>query len=363
MHQEEKKTPDKEVALIVIHGMGNMDKKKFEKSCKTLEERLEKKIGKELWSKVFFDGIYYHDILQENQDMVFCRTKKHIHCSWIRKFLLSHFSDAAATEHKKVPDTSPYYCIQDRIREMMDKAFVAAGEKEIPVILLAQSLGAQIMSNYIWDASAPEKVCAGIWAPCVKKEDRSAEEDQNGKDRNGKVALCSCSSQNLFRRMFTLRRLYTTGCNIPIFVGGHSEIKAIEPPTSDFKWLNFYNRYDVLGWPLEPVSKSYKKLVKDVPLKDWSFIGEVLLPGILLLIGAFLWALKKVFGKLLPTDMMSESSIRISSLLERAYCHTRYWHESKVINELTEFVKDLDYQQRADPNCSAPPVPTNKSFR
>jgi hypothetical protein len=63
----------------------------------------------------------------------------------------------------------------------------------------------------------------------------------------------------------TLVRLLTTGCNIPIFVAAHKElhIRAIDRPNDQFEWLNLYDRDDVLGWPLRPLSGGYERLVED----------------------------------------------------------------------------------------------------
>ncbi|MGR9101277.1 MAG: hypothetical protein ACU826_11990 [Gammaproteobacteria bacterium] len=65
--------------------------------------------------------------------------------------------------------------------------------------------------------------------------------------------------------MKSLQRLYTTGCNIPIYVSGIKKIVAINPPSPNFKWQNFIDVDDVLGWPLKP-SPSYDHLVIDIPV-------------------------------------------------------------------------------------------------
>ena len=74
------------------------------------------------------------------------------------------------------------------------------------------------------------------------------------------------SPKDNFRRMKSLQRLYTTGCNIPIFVAGHKKIEALKPPPPSFKWYNFFDENDVLGWPLKPLSSSYDQLVEDIPI-------------------------------------------------------------------------------------------------
>jgi hypothetical protein len=75
------------------------------------------------------------------------------------------------------------------------------------VILVAQSLGCHVISNYIWDAQHAGSVVAGIW--------KAPEDDLTSME------------QSDFRKLKTLKRLYITGCNIPIFVAGHRPILPI----------------------------------------------------------------------------------------------------------------------------------------
>lgn len=45
----------------------------------------------------------------------------------------------------------------------------------------------------------------------------------------------------------------TTGCNIPLVVSGLTTVVPIDRPNEQFRWLNFYDKDDPLGWPLEPL--------------------------------------------------------------------------------------------------------------
>ena len=84
-----------------------------------------------------------------------------------------------------------------------------------------------------------------------------------------------------FRRLKTLRYLFTSGCNIPIFIAGRPENK-IKPVTVgargwNFRWENYYDPDDVLGWPLHPINAAYRSAVavdKAInvggPLSSWT---------------------------------------------------------------------------------------------
>nr|VFK13338.1 MAG: hypothetical protein BECKLPF1236A_GA0070988_1008613 [Candidatus Kentron sp. LPFa]VFK35445.1 MAG: hypothetical protein BECKLPF1236C_GA0070990_103754 [Candidatus Kentron sp. LPFa] len=232
-----------------------MNKKDYKKSCHALEKRLRKRVENNVWDKILFKNLYYHDILQGNQQDVFERMRSQIDWMRLRKFLLFGFSDAGSLEHKKHLPNSPYLNTQKMILKSMDEVFDEAGK--VPVIILAQSLGAQVISNYIWDASrSGGKAFAGVWVSPQEGVDPDRDE---------------------FRRMRTVEHLYTTGCNIPIFVAGHKVIEPIKPPTNSFEWYNFFDEDDVLGWPLRPLSKSYANIVKDIPINaGGGIIGTVL---------------------------------------------------------------------------------------
>jgi hypothetical protein len=131
-----------------------------------------------------------------------------------------------------------YIEVQKEIMQALDKLYVELGNNDKPVIIIAQSLGCQVISNYIWDA----KHDSGIF---------------NGLEPDASAQLKS------FRRLNSCVHLLTTGCNIPMFVAGLNPIEAIQKPNNEFTWFNYYDRDDVLGWPLSPLSDSYGALVKD----------------------------------------------------------------------------------------------------
>lgn len=58
-------------------------------------------------------------------------------------------------------------------------------------------------------------------------------------------------------RLKTLRRLFTTGCNIPLFIAGLDERESFAKPNAEFQWDNYYDADDVLGWPLRQLGPSF----------------------------------------------------------------------------------------------------------
>lgn len=273
----------KTIALVTIHGMGDTERDYYTE----FYDEIKKSLGKTAWDKVIFKHLYYQDILQGNQEAIFNRMRDQIDWMKLRKFLLYGFSDAASLEYKKGAIDSPYFLTQKMIMQSMDEIFDDSGQKEIPVIILAQSLGCQVISSYIWDAEPGRQAVDGIWSV-----------HQNDGIANG-------SPKDNFRRMRSLQRLYTTGCNIPIFVSGHKKIEAISPPVPSFKWHNFFDEDDVLGWPLKPLSPSYDKLVEDISINAG--------------------------GGVIGTIVKSWNP----------FSHGQYWTDSEVVGHISSAIKQL----------------------
>lgn len=233
-----------ELVILPVHGMGDTQA--------GFAGKLQKAVGRRLApaqrAQVHWQPVFYQGVLQPNQRRMMQRMKTQADIDWIRlrRFLLSGFSDAATMESKPHLPNSVYHRVQAIILQALDDAWDAAGGRAVPVIVVAQSLGGQVISNYLWDAQA-RAPRAGVF-----RRDRA--------DRVGGRA-----AQDRFRRLKSLRFLFTTGCNIPIFVAG-LEADQIRPVIVagrgwNFRWENFYDPDDVLGWPLRPINAAYRQAV------------------------------------------------------------------------------------------------------
>jgi hypothetical protein len=236
----------KDLPLLTVHGMGETDASYW----RGLHQSLSKIVKPAAWNRIQFQPIYYQDIVQENQYDVWTRMLLEHKLDWqlLRRFMLFAFSDAATLEHHSDHPKSPYVKAQRSIRQTLRKGLEALSSPSAPVVIVAQSLGCQVISNYIWDSQRD----AGIWQH-EPLPDLSAAEEK-------------------FLRCDTLRLMLTTGCNIPFFVSGLDEIKPIEKRRSDFRWYNYFDKDDILGWPLRPLSPEYRKIVtEDVQINSGGF--------------------------------------------------------------------------------------------
>ncbi len=241
----------KEAALITIHGMGRTEPN-YEQDFK---REIRRRLGSR-WSRLHFGKVYYQGILQPNEDRVWNLLAGRLSWDPLRKFLLFGFADAAGLETQKQKPDSVYTQAQVTIAKALFNARTALGGDK-PVVILAQSLGGQVLSNYLWDAQHhqlnPGSVNIGIWRDPQQFAQQIAGQNTLTADALRFVAGSS------------LRYLYTTGCNIPIFVAAHAgpQIIPIDKPQPNFEWHNYYDKDDVLGWPLGDLSPECRQLVTD----------------------------------------------------------------------------------------------------
>ena len=253
-----------EVALITVHGMGETP----EDYADGLMERLRGRLGV-VAGQVVMRSAYYQKILQDNQVEVWRKMQGRAPLRYadLRKFVLFGFGDAAGLENRKDISGSVYELAQGEIaRTLLSAHAVRPG---MPVVFVAQSLGCQVLSSYIYDAQkalSGRPVGAGIWRNIDAWAETSFQRPLT-------------ASEKTFLAGGTCAGLVTTGCNIPVFVAAHREmhIIPIAPPTPLFKWINFYDPDDVLGWPLQPLSSGYRALVEDRAINASSGVASLLL--------------------------------------------------------------------------------------
>lgn len=230
------------IGILTIHGMGRHGPD-FDRG---LRERLCRRFDQGTRNDVIFQEVFFQDVLQANETRVWAAMA--LASGWFprpwrklwgkaREFFLFGFSDAASYQNRPAEGGSAYKKIHIKVRDSLDRLAAALGDHQAPVVIISHSLGCHVISNYIWDAQHNEH----IWSATNQPTD--------------------------FQKLGTAAYFFTAGCNIPIFVSGLDQIEAIRPPNGHFRWINYYDKDDILGWPLEPLSSSYKQLVEDVALR------------------------------------------------------------------------------------------------
>ena len=235
----------KKLAIIPVHGMGETQDDYHEDLMDGLIDR----IGLVDWTKhIHYDPVFYQDTLQGNQSKIWQEMNEYVlESTRLRRLMLFGFSDAGTLEYSAHHGQEEYIAVQQRIYDSFARSFAAGGNTMIPVIVIAQSLGCQVMSNYIWDSQHKK----GLF--------KTTGNGQSNADK--------------FTRLATCRHFVTTGCNIPMFVAGLKDIQCFKKPNPQFQWDNYFDSDDFLGWPISPLSKSHRDLgVRDHHINAGGFI-------------------------------------------------------------------------------------------
>lgn len=164
----------------------------------------------------------------------------------LRKFVMYAFGDAMTFERDRDRKDSTYKQVHRYLRDEFKKINAILDENPgSRLAIVAGSLGAHVLSTYIWDADHN----LGIF------EEHHADRSEN---------------------LRNLDYLATIGCNIPLFVSGYDpkQIFAFDKRNIHFEWDNFYDKDDVLGWPLRQLSPSYRMLVNDIEVNTGLYIGS-----------------------------------------------------------------------------------------
>lgn len=287
------------VALITVHGMGVTPPDYAD----PLKEKLKNALGA-LYPELTIRPVYYQDLLQDNEAAVWNRVEAQgkVHYDDLRKFLLFGFGDAAGLEANKDDIDSVYEMAQQEIARALLDVYKQCGS-DCHVVFVSQSLGCQVLSNFIYDgqkAKTGGAVSAGIWRDLAHTK-----LVLGGLDKP--AMLAAMPAILAFLRAETCMAWVTTGCNIPIFAAAHKNIQPILRPNGSptFKWLNLYDPDDVLGWPLQPLSPGYGELVEDRAINS----GQ----------GAVDWILRSW----------------------NPLSHTTYWTDNDVVKPLADLLRGL----------------------
>jgi len=236
------------LVLLALHGMGDTD----EHYSQALQEGLSERLG-ELWREVAVQPVWYSPVFQGNENALWGamagEPANDLDSTLLRKLFLFGFADAAAFERSAHAEPATYRAVQRLIHDALVTGFRRCGNlPSTPVIVIAQSLGGQVISSYLWDA-------------------------QQGKHWFSDLPA-STPDQDAFVRLRSLRHLVTTGCNIPIFTAGLSRRVNFNRENPELSWHNFYDADDVLGWPLrqlDSVGNTYD-WITDRPISAGNFL-------------------------------------------------------------------------------------------
>ena len=239
---------EKKLAVIVLHGIGtysgggNLDQASFDTDLRdALKRRLGATFDRVVWQRV----VWSDEALEKRQADLIARRGIPGYWPWrqVFDFVSSFLSDASAytlpptlPDQRRQQDGEPreeryaYYRVQELVREKLAllEERLGADAATTPVFAIAHSMGCHVLSCYKWDAEhSPGRIPGGDLSP--------------------------------FQALGNLAGLAYVGCNLPLLTVNipKRELLPIRLPLkpdvlggADSVWLNFWEKNDLLGYPL-----------------------------------------------------------------------------------------------------------------
>ena len=236
----------KKIGVLVVHGIGQQTDGFAEQLIAAVRDRL----GRDAES-VEFEPALWANVLERDEAKLLedLRAKNTLDFVGLRRFVVSFLGDAVA--YQRVPEGQQKTDIYGTIHGIIARHMFVLRERlgtDAPLVVVAHSLGCHIISNYIWDLQHPNK--ASAVAPATR-----------------------------FERAETLAGMFTLGCNIALFSLAYNRMLPITFPSNTVAqsfpgrsaaeieqatcWLNMFDRDDILGYPLKPLSPEYAATVTE----------------------------------------------------------------------------------------------------
>ncbi|MBO9129116.1 chemotaxis protein [Bacillus sp. 165] len=234
----------KPIAIAIIHGIGHdrnfIDKKKTRELIEKYFKQKIKPYTDDPSSQIFTEFVNWENVFQPREDKLFEKAvlQKGLDYSKLRQLVISYMADAIAYQPVE-GGRDNYRRVHQAFGETLKNLSQWAGP-DVPLCVISHSLGSVIASNYFYDLQA-------------KRE--------TGKD----TALEKGETLSLFYTLGTTLPLwslrYENGLNNPIVVPA-PEMK-VKHPNLKGEWVNFYDKDDILGYPLKIISDEYEQAVHE----------------------------------------------------------------------------------------------------
>lgn len=236
------------LAVAIIHGIGDQKPGYSDPLVGELYERIAAE--RDDADEIVWREIHWADVTEPAQSAYLQRAKRETDLDYLRlrSFVVSTLGDAAAYQRMEDSESTVYSEIHNLIAEDFLELRREAGDRDVPLVFLAHSLGSHILSNYVWDLQ---------------------------------VGHAEPLRANAFERADTLAGIVSFGSPIPLFALAHRPIKPIAFPgralparvRRQARWLNYFDPDDVLGYPIASLGGAYRALVTDVPISSGSLLA------------------------------------------------------------------------------------------
>lgn len=236
------------LAVAIVHGIGSQKANFADNMIRLLKKSFSSKIKKKTTTpedQIVFKPVFWASIFENEENELWRRLRMGGTMSYnhLRLFVINYLADAIA--YQPTIDRHQNY---DKVHGVFAESLLELSERagtNAPLGIIAHSLGSVIVSNYFYDLQfEPETI---------------------------RETVRSKMSGNPMAKGETLAQLFTLGSSLPLWAlrydnfGNAIRIPApklmIHYPRLHGGWWNFYDKDDILGYPLKTLNDSYERSV------------------------------------------------------------------------------------------------------
>ncbi|MEN2768573.1 chemotaxis protein [Ornithinibacillus xuwenensis] len=238
------------VAILILHGAGTPERNFAEKLIEKIKAGFNRKLPrKKAELELVFEPVYWSAIFAPEQTKLWeqLREYRELDFGRLRRFVLEFLADAVAYQPTRLKDQN-----YDKVHALIAKSIQKLREKagnDAPLCVISHSLGTIIASNYFYDLQF--------------------------KYHNIGPETKWCTSNNPLEQCQTLTLFYTMGSPMALwslrYIDFGSPISVPSPRIKEYypnlhgEWLNFYDKDDILAFPLKGINDAYDDAVtKDI---------------------------------------------------------------------------------------------------
>lgn len=267
----------KEIAVAFVHGMGEREQGFAEETKK----RIKAKLSEQCRDAIAMEDIYWADAFQDDEDaLVRIADEVGLRTGFgTRTFLINFLADIVAYQVDR-DDYAGYIKVHAYFADTIKKLRSQTSDTA-PLIVVAHSLGTIIASNYLYDLQNDfqHEQRTKFKAECIERYVKPENYHQVLRPEIKKLI-----GDNPFEHGETLTYFITMGCPLPIYNMRHKNPPyglPIELPAPMLrqhhaglqgKWLNFYDKDDIIGFALQALNGCYSKVVEDVEVNVGPFL-------------------------------------------------------------------------------------------
>jgi len=234
-----------QIAVAVVHGMGSADQHYSVELKHRVTESYLRGNKRRSDTDLVWQEIYWGDLVQERH----ARTLKAVNYRndlaypGLRELFVDYLGTSLA--YRPQSGFPVYPALHGRVKEQLAKLAThrRIDQEKTPLVLLAHSFGSVILSNYIYDLQIEQARIGGL-----------------------------VPGLTAFEQFQTLAGFITFGSPLAVYADQPGDFnRAIrvagsqvpEAMRSHVKWLNFYDKDDIIAYPLKGINDAYAKAVTD----------------------------------------------------------------------------------------------------